>query len=214
MFIDHDPYENWADEYDSQSLKCQWHSPAILFGLMYYRLSPGESLLDLGIGTGLGALPFHKAGLKVLGIDRSPAMIDRCRRRNLPWKIIQHDLTHSPWPIENNSVDHVISAGVTHFVGDLRVFVFEASRVMKAGGLFGFDFHEFVREENQEYSVLEDGIYQRYDAEYSQHFFRHTETYVLDILSASGFKVIHDTEFLASREPKRFFRVIVSQLAN
>ena len=211
MSTDKDPYENWADEYDSQSLKCQWHAPSILFGMMYLQLSPGDSLLDLGIGTGLGALPFHKAGLEIHGIDSSPAMIERCRNRGLPWEIFQHDLTRVPWPAKSFSINHVISTGVFHFIGDLHAVISETSRVMKAGGLFGFDFHEFDHEGSNDYSLLKDGIYETYDAEYDQHFYRHTEDYVLGLLSETGFRVIHDVEFLASRKPKRYFRTLISQ---
>jgi 2-polyprenyl-3-methyl-5-hydroxy-6-metoxy-1,4-benzoquinol methylase len=38
-------------------------------------------ILDLGIGTGRLALPLHKAGVDIHGIDASPAMIARLRSR-------------------------------------------------------------------------------------------------------------------------------------
>jgi len=210
----YDPYRKWADEYDEQSREYQWHGPAVLFGMMFPRLSTGQTLLELGIGTGLGALSFHKAGLKIIGIDKSPSMIERCRRRGLQWTVYQHDLTQTPWPLESDSVDHVISAGVTHFIKDLRPLFEEASRVMRPGGLFGFDFSEFNPETAGDYVRLEEGVYRSYDAEYEVNLYRHSEDYVFAIMDETGFELVHDTEFLVSREPKRSFRAVVVEKKN
>ena len=209
-----DPYSKWADEYDSQSRKYQWHGPAVLFGMMFSRLRPGETLLELGIGTGLGALLFDKAGLKIIGIDSSPAMIERCRGRELPWKILCHDLTETPWPLESSSVDHVVTAGVTHFLRDQDAIFREVSRVLKPGGLFGFDFSEYDEETSDVYTCVRDGVYESYDAEYEVHLYRHSDAYIRTIMSHTGFEVVHDTEFLVSREPKRYFRAVVAEYKN
>ena len=45
-------------------------------------LAPGESVLDLGCGSGFPvAAHLHAHGLKVTGVDSSPTMISLCRRR-------------------------------------------------------------------------------------------------------------------------------------
>ena len=212
MPTEEDAYESWADEYDAQSLKYQWHGPAVLFGLMYPHLKPGQSVLDLGIGTGLGTLPFHKAGLRVLGIDTSPAMIERCKRRGLSWTIIRHNLTEIPWPIKDRSIDHIVSAGVTHFIGDLKGVISEAARVIRPGGFLGFDFYEITDEAIGDYAKVVDGVHESYDGEFNVRIYRHTEQYIFDLLSEAGFQVVFDTEFLASRDHKKYFRAIVSRL--
>jgi len=211
MPTEQDAYENWADEYDTQSLKHQWQVPSALFGMMYLQLHAGQSLLDLGMGTGLGSLPFHKAGLKIHGLEKSPAMIGQCRNRGLPWELYHHDLTNIPWPVEDDCIDHVISAGVFHFIGELDTLISEASRVIRSGGLFGFDFDEFQHDDRNDYSLLRNGVYETFDAKYDQHFYRHAEDYVREVLSNAGFRVLHDTEFLASKETKRYFRLFVSK---
>ena len=96
MSPDRDKYEGYSENYDSLSQAYHWHGPAVLFGLMYPDLTPGETVLDLGIGTGLGALSFHKAGLNVIGIDNSAAMIEQCTKRGLDWTIHRHDLSQTP----------------------------------------------------------------------------------------------------------------------
>src|SRR5690606_26324067 len=42
---------------------------------------PGERILDLGCGTGQLTAKIAVSGAKVVGIDRSPAMIDQARKQ-------------------------------------------------------------------------------------------------------------------------------------
>lgn len=53
------------------------NDPVILHGMLTEHLKPRQRLLDLGIGTGLSALPFRQAGLEVNGIDGSEEMLKR-----------------------------------------------------------------------------------------------------------------------------------------
>src|SRR5438128_5707288 len=43
-------------------------------------LSPGERILEVGVGTGL-ALPFYPRSCDVVGIDLSEGMLAKCRER-------------------------------------------------------------------------------------------------------------------------------------
>ncbi|WP_283134509.1 class I SAM-dependent methyltransferase [Rhizohabitans arisaemae] len=45
-------------------------------------LAMGGAVLELGVGTGRVALPLAKAGLKVTGVDVSPAMLARLREKD------------------------------------------------------------------------------------------------------------------------------------
>ncbi|WP_035804980.1 class I SAM-dependent DNA methyltransferase [Kitasatospora mediocidica] len=45
------------------------------------RTAPGGPVLELGIGTGRLALPLAERGLKVHGVDASPAMVERLRAK-------------------------------------------------------------------------------------------------------------------------------------
>ena len=68
----HDAY---AADYDAQVSAYDCYLAEALFGLCYDFVQPGQSLLDLGIGSGLSAAPFARAGLRVAGMDFAPAML-------------------------------------------------------------------------------------------------------------------------------------------
>lgn len=62
--------------YEDEAEACGWFGPEVAFGMAYKYVQPGQSILDIGIGTGLGSVLFRKAGLKVYGMDISPKMLD------------------------------------------------------------------------------------------------------------------------------------------
>ncbi|MCP4566563.1 MAG: methyltransferase domain-containing protein [FCB group bacterium] len=206
-----DSYKKYADGYDQSSDESGWHVPELFFGLMYLHIHPGQKLLDLGIGTGLGSERFHRAGLKIYGMDNSPAMLDVCRRKNMAAGLIRHDLSVFPWPYENEDFDQVIIAGVTHFLGELQDVFSEVARIIKPGGLFGFDFHEYDAKNSKGYEKISDGVYEYYDAKYEESFYRHTVDYIFRLLEETGFILVSDAEISVSKQDKRYFKVFIVQ---
>jgi len=96
-------------------------------------------VLDLGVGTGreLGAL--QDAGLDVLGLDFSPAMLALCARRARPVPLVEADLW-APLPFDAGSFDAVIALHGTlaHPPDDgaLASLVVELARVLTPRGVF------------------------------------------------------------------------------
>lgn len=127
-----------AKLYDKMAAKADWLDPDILFGMAYRHLSPGETLLDLGIGTGLGSILFHQAGLQVIGLDSSPEMMAVCEGKGFASRLLGHDVTTAPYPLEDSAVDHAVCTGLLHIFPDLSVVFSEVGRVMKKGGVFVF----------------------------------------------------------------------------
>jgi 2-polyprenyl-3-methyl-5-hydroxy-6-metoxy-1,4-benzoquinol methylase len=70
-----------AIEYDSQARVTNWFGPRVVFGLAYEFIKPDDSLLDLGIGSGLSSVLFHQAGLKVFGLDGSSEVLKICKSK-------------------------------------------------------------------------------------------------------------------------------------
>jgi ubiquinone/menaquinone biosynthesis C-methylase UbiE len=74
-------HDKSAGIYDNMSMRVENHGHEVLFGLAYEYLSPGDTVLDVGIGTGLSTYLFYKAGLRVYGVDGSETMLDICRKK-------------------------------------------------------------------------------------------------------------------------------------
>lgn len=131
-------HDSYAADYDNQVQACNCHIAEALFGLCYEFVQPSQCLLDLGIGSGLSAALFAKAGLKVFGMDFSPAMLEICHTKSIAVDLKQHDLRQTPWQYPAAQFDHVICCGVLHFVSDLEAIFGEAARVLRVGGMFAF----------------------------------------------------------------------------
>lgn len=131
----HDAY---AVEYDRQMQAYHCYLPEILFGLCYEFTRPGQVLLDVGIGSGLAAQLFAKAGLAVYGMDFAATMLAICRDKGFAHDLRQHDLQQIPWPYLSNQFDQLVCCGVLHFIADLAGMFGEAGRVLRAGGLLAF----------------------------------------------------------------------------
>lgn len=77
-----------------------------MFGLLFKYVKKGDTLLDLGIGTGLSSLPFYQIGLKIYGIDISEDMLTICRKRKIAEDLRTRDLNDKlPY---DNQFDHII----------------------------------------------------------------------------------------------------------
>jgi len=131
-------HDTYAADYDNQVQACDCHIAEVLFGLCYEFIQPRQRLLDLGIGSGLSAALFAKAGLEVHGMDFSPAMLEVCRAKGIAVDLKQHDLQQIPWQYPSVQFDHVVCCGVLHFVPDLEAIFGEAAQVLRIGGMFAF----------------------------------------------------------------------------
>jgi predicted TPR repeat methyltransferase len=175
----HDAY---AAEYDAQVSAYGCYLAEAMFGLCYEFIQPGERLLDVGIGSGLSAAPFARAGLRVWGTDFSAAMLDLCRAKGIAEALRQHNLQAVPWPYPSGAFDHVISCGLFHFIPDLEAIFDEAARVTLPGGLFAFTTKEPASPTSG----------RRYDRHVSGDLdiFDHEPVYIAAMLAAIGYRTL------------------------
>ena len=103
-------------------------------------LKPGEIVLDLGSGAGFDAfLAAQRVGEsgKVIGVDMTPEMIEKARinaeKLNVPNVEFRHGEIEK-LPVEDRSVDVVISNCVINLSPDKSAVFGEIHRTLKPGG--------------------------------------------------------------------------------
>jgi ubiquinone/menaquinone biosynthesis C-methylase UbiE len=105
------------------------------------RILEGETVVDIGSGAGTDLLLAAQqvgAGGRAIGIEPTPTMRERAlgsaTEAGLAELIEIRDGTCNLLPVEDNSVDVVISNGVLNLSPDKRVAFAEIARVLKPGG--------------------------------------------------------------------------------
>ena len=103
-------------------------------------LNPGETVLDLGSGAGfdcfLAAKQVGETG-KIIGVDMTPEMIKKARTHAEKGGYANVEFRQGEiedLPVENNSIDVVISNCVINLSPDKQAVYNEIYRVLKPGG--------------------------------------------------------------------------------
>jgi SAM-dependent methyltransferase len=103
-------------------------------------LSAGETVLDVGCGAGMDLLlAAKKVGPtgRAIGIDMTPSMIERARVGIKAARLSNVEIRQGEaqaLPVEDNSVDAVISNGVLNLTPDKIKAFGEIARVLRPGG--------------------------------------------------------------------------------
>jgi ubiquinone/menaquinone biosynthesis C-methylase UbiE len=103
------------------------------------RLSPGQTLADLGCGRGgPGLWLAREAGVSLVGVDFSPVAIDQATHRAALFgvtataRFIVGDLTSTGLPDEH--ADAAVSIDAFHFAADPAAAAAEARRILRPAG--------------------------------------------------------------------------------
>jgi ubiquinone/menaquinone biosynthesis C-methylase UbiE len=142
-YVAADAAVNWSEELEgvhSESSRThfldRWTRQAIIAGIG--ALAPGATVADLGCSTGFLLEDLHRAhpDAKLIGVDMVAAGL-RAAAAALPEaRLMQADVC--ALPIEDQSVDAVVSANLLEHVPDDRLALREIARVLKPGAPAAF----------------------------------------------------------------------------
>lgn len=99
-------------------------------------VSPGESTLDVGCGSGDLLIELKNLGAEVRGVEIDPSLIDACCGRGLD--VQRGSAERLPFPVE--SFDRIVCSVVVPYT-DEKQAVAEWARVVKPGGRIFATYH-------------------------------------------------------------------------
>jgi ubiquinone/menaquinone biosynthesis C-methylase UbiE len=211
--IIHDPES--AQGYDAQAQATNWRGPDAVFGLAYEYVRPGEKLLDLGIGSGLSSLPFHKAGLQIYGLDGSSEVLEVCRAKGFTVGLKQHDLRLLPLPYPMGFFEHVVCVAVLNSFPELEPLFIEVSRILKPQGIFAFTVEEQKAGQQASYPINPVEVAENPKEDVAVLLHRHSPALTSSALETGGFIPLKALEFLAFSYPAEqrdvYFKAIIAR---
>jgi predicted TPR repeat methyltransferase len=165
-------------------------SPEILTAAVL-KIAPDPcELLDVGIGTGLSVAPYLELPqfTRIVGVDPSAAMLQRCRQK-FP-RIELHEGTLQPQSL--GRFDIIQSCGAVEHISDLTAFFARVAGLLKPDGYLVFTFEPEIPSR----------LWQRRDAPHlgtlgSESVFRRTPDEIHAKLRDAEFEVIEDRPFKA-----------------
>lgn len=107
----------------------------------FARISPGETVLDVGTGTGVVAITAARSGAQVTALDLTPALLEQARENGkiaLQENIVWTEGDAEQLPYADASFDVVLSQFGHMFAPRPDVAVAEMRRVLKPGGRIAF----------------------------------------------------------------------------
>lgn len=168
-------FDQFSADYDQRMIgQLGYGAPQILRGLadligLLYR--DPLAILDLGCGTGLSGAAFFDLAAQLVGIDLSPAMVEKAKARGIYNDVRVGDIETVA---DESAYDLVLAADTLVYLGDLEPVFRAAAKALVAGGTFLFTVE---RKDGDGYEL---GPKRRW---------RHSETYLRRVAGDAGFDV-------------------------
>lgn len=129
-------FDRAADFYDETRAHSEETARATI-ELLAAELAGRGRALEVGVGTGLIALPLHEAGISLAGLDISAPMVGKLIEKaggSTPFPIVLGDATRLPFP--DDTFGAALVRWVLHLIPEWRTVVAEIVRVARPGGVF------------------------------------------------------------------------------
>ena len=170
-------FDRFAAMFDTKLASLEYRGPALVRDAaqeIISQLPARPAVLDAGCGTGLcGPLLRPLAG-SLVGVDLSPAMVEKARRRKLYDRLVVEELT-AYLRAHRGCQDLIVSADTLVYFGDLADVIAAAAATLRAGGVLLFTLERAPPAEAPTGWKL-----------YPHGRFGHTRDYVARVLGAAG----------------------------
>jgi trans-aconitate methyltransferase len=130
-----DQGSQWNAELYDEKHSFVWKMAAGLLELL--EAKPGERILDLGCGTGHLTAKIAATGAKVVGIDRSPEMIQQAREQ---YPSLQFEVMDAREITFTEPFDAVFSNATLHWVTEPERAIAGIAKTLRPGGRFVAEF--------------------------------------------------------------------------
>lgn len=130
-------FDRFADNFDTNLVEeLNYVGPDLLnetVSAAFGASAPLGAVLDLGCGTGLSGAPFHERATRLDGVDLSPEMVAKARKRRIYDTLDVAEVT-AYLARARRRYDLVLAADLLVYFGDVRPVFEGAARVLRPGG--------------------------------------------------------------------------------
>ncbi len=151
--------------------KLAYKTPELLFHLVRPYLVKNMEILDLGCGTGLGAVLYRPFAKHLTGVDISEKMLEKADEKKLYNCLEVFDILQ-PWAFPKK-FDLIYSADVFVYFGSLDGIIKSAAASLAPGGKIAFS-TERLKNDAKDYQLYPSGRY------------AHSKRYIQNCLGCHG----------------------------
>jgi predicted TPR repeat methyltransferase len=185
-------FDRFASRFEARVVgELRYAAPEVAARLLAPLLEGRSDLraVDLGCGTGLSGPVLRPHAAKLVGVDLSPAMLDRARERGLYDELVREEV--GDWLArERGTIDLALALDVFIYVGELSRVMRAVSGALAPGGLFAFSIEDLPGEGGG-FALLPAGRY------------AHARDYVVSAAASEGLRLVSMEEFTIRHEAGR-----------
>jgi predicted TPR repeat methyltransferase len=173
-------FDQCADNFETLLVDgLDYKTPEYLFNLVRPYLTEKMAILDIGCGTGLGALSYKPFAESLTGVDISEKMLEKASEKNVYNRLEMFDILQ-PWTFPSK-FDLIYSSDVFVYLGNLNPVLKSISACLADGGILAFSV-EKLDDTPEDYRLYPSGRY------------AHSQNYIRTCLDLHGFTAVEISE--------------------